>query len=122
MAHTGQAVEVINTHEQLVRSGGGVAITLHYSGARREYVYGWSVYRVNADGKQVVTDPNAHWSDYGKKVFRGEGSSFHGRQRNALESAKRWVAEQGWYEGEWKRNRMRDYVPKEADQRFPIKK
>lgn len=111
----------INTHQQLTLAGGGVAITLHYSGARREYVYGWAVYRVNGKGQQIITDPNVHWADYGKKVFRGEGINFHERQRNALEQAKKWVAEQGWYTGEWKRNRMRDYVPSEINKRFPLR-
>lgn len=70
------AREIINTHEQLKAAGGGVAIQVCYSGIRERYVYGWSVYRVGPDGKQIDTDPNAHWSDYGKKVFRGEGKSF----------------------------------------------
>lgn len=118
--------ETTNTHEQLVKAGGGVAITPSYTGTRTQYFYGWAIYRVNEHGKQIATDPKAHWSDYGKKVFSAsfgvEGGSPAERSRNALAAAKQWVAERGWYEGEWTRNRMRDYVPKEINKRFPLRK
>jgi len=114
--------EVLNTHQQLTLAGGGVAITLAYNGVRDQSVYGWAIYRVDAKGKQIVTNPDAAWYEYGEKVFRGKGASFHERQRDALEAAKKWVAEQGWYDGEWKRNRMRDYVPAGVDKRFPIRR
>lgn len=116
--------EIVNTHDQLVAAGGGVAIMPAYTGTRTQYFYGWAIYRVNEHGKQVVTDPKAHWSDYGKKVFSTlgqKGNTPAERSRNALAAAKAWVAEQGWYDGEWTRNRRRSYVPKEINKRFPIR-
>ena len=116
---------VINTHDQLLLNGGGVAIVPSYGGTRTRYFYGWAVYRINKRGSQIVTDPNAHWSDHGKKVFSAslaEGETSVERSRNALAAAKKWVAEQGWYDGEWARNRIRDYVPKDVNKRFPIRK
>lgn len=117
--------EIINTYDQLRAAGGGVAILSSYTGTRTQYFYGWAVWRVGANGKQIVTDPKAHWSDYGKKVFSATGAAGATpaeRSRNALTQAKQWVAEQGWYDGEWTRNRMRDYVPREINKRFPLRK
>ena len=114
-----------NTHEQLKAAGGGVAIVPSYTGGRTQYFRGWAVYRLNGQGKQVVTDPSAHWQDYGKKVFstmQAEGSTPAERSRFALSQAKAWVAKQGWYSGEWKRNRIRDYVPAEINKKFPLRK
>lgn len=118
--------EIINTYDQLRAAGGGVAIVPSYSGTRTKYFYGWGVMRVNGAGKQVITDTDAHWSDYGKKVFSAsfgtEGDTHAERSRNALIAAKKWIAEQGWYDGEWQRNRARDYVPKDINKRFPIRR
>lgn len=116
--------EIVNTHEQLVAAGGGVAITRSYTHGRTVYFYGWAIYRV-VNGKQVATNPKAAWYDYGKKVFSATGAGGDTpaeRSRNALEAAKQWVAEQGWYDGEWARNQSRDYVPKDINKRFPLRK
>jgi hypothetical protein len=116
--------EAVNTHDQLRKAGGGVAIVPTYTGTRTQWPYGWGIYRIDANGQHIVTDPKAHWSNYGKKVF--SHSNHQGtpaeRKRASLEQAKRWVAEQGWYDGEWKCNRMRDYVPAEINKRFPLSK
>lgn len=115
--------EIVNTHDQLRAAGGGVAIMPAYIGGRTQYFCGWSIYRVNVEGKQLVTDPKAHWQQYGKKTFSTMGATGDTpaeRSRNALALAKRWIAEQGWYDGEWMRNRMRDYVPKEINKQFPL--
>lgn len=117
--------DAVNTHDQLKRAGGGVAITVARGGARSDYVSGWYVYRIDADGKQIPTNPDAPWYDYGRKWFSNtgaQGSSFSERQRNALEQAKKWVAAQGWYDGEWAGNRDRCYVPKDINRRFPIRR
>jgi hypothetical protein len=116
--------EIYNTHQQLVRAGGGVAIVLSYGGIRDRYVDGWSIYRVNAAGKHVPTDPDVPWYHHGNKWISSTSleGTFAERQREALEIAKNWIAEQGWYSGEWRRNRARDYVPVEIDKRFPIRK
>lgn len=124
MAETQNTTRIVNTHCQLTANGGGVAIMPSYGGARTSHVNGWLIYRVGARGKQIPTDPDAHWSQYGRKWFsnRNHKGTFHQRQAAALEDAKRWIAEQGWYDGEWKRNRQRDYVPAEINKRFPIPK
>lgn len=117
--------EIINTYDQLRAAGGGVAIIPNYTGTRTQYFHGWAIYRVNGQGKQVITDPDAHWSDYGKRVFSTlgqNGATPAERSRQALTAAKQWVAEQGLYNGEWQRNRARDYVPKEINQQFPIRR
>lgn len=115
-------LEIINTHEQLFRAGGGVAICIFRGGARTDYVSGYTVYRVGADGREVKTDPGAPWYQYGRKWFAPGDGKFHERQRAAFEAAKKWVAGQGWYSGEWARNRSKAYVPVEINKRFPIRK
>jgi hypothetical protein len=90
MDSTEDKVEIINTYQQLRAAGGGVAITPSYNGIRTQHFHGWAVYRVNAEGKQIVTDTNAHWSDYGKKVFSAhfrDGDSPAERSHNALAEA-----------------------------------
>lgn len=117
--------EAINTHDQLRKAGGGIAITVATGGIRQTYVNGWYVYRLGPDLRPIPTNPDAPWYDHGKKWFgnsSAEGKTFHERQRNALETAKRWVAEQGWYDGEWVGNRDRCYVPKDINKRFPIRR
>lgn len=109
--------EVINTYDQLVRAGGGVAILPSYTGTRTQYFYGWAIWRIGPNGKTIVTDPKAHWQEKGKKVFSAGLDKMA-----ALETAKTWIKEQGWYDGKWARNRMRDYVPKDVNKRFPLRK
>jgi hypothetical protein len=115
--------EVVNTHDQLLLSGGGVAIVQSYGGTRTKYPNGWGIYRINRTGQKLVTDAKAHWQDFGKKIFYfiDYTGTTHERKRLALEAAKKWVAEQGWYDGVWARNRMFDYVPQLVNRNFPIK-
>ena len=109
-------MRILNTHDQLTAAGGGVAIIPNYGGSRSTYQNGWAIYRVNAAGQQLITDRSAHWSDFGKKVFCG------GDKKELLEIAKQWVFTQGWYGGNWTRNRVRDYVPEEINKKFPLPK
>ena len=110
----------INTHEQLMAAGGGIAIMPVYHGvsrAERTTSNGWSVYRI-VNGQQISTDPSAPWYCHGRKTF-----VFHSGKHSkadALAMAQRWVAEQGWYDGQWTRNRMGDYVPSDTNRRFPL--
>lgn len=114
---------MINTHDQLVAAGGGVALCPNHVGIRTTRIYGWHVYRVDAAGVKIVTDPKAAWYDYGRKVFYPPADlPFHERQRAALAEAQAWVKKQGWYAGEWSRNRMGDFVPADVQKRFPIQK
>lgn len=107
----------INTHDQLAAAGGGIAICPAYSGARRDYRNGWCVYHVNAVGQQVVTDKNAHFTDYGRKRFGEFGTS----RAEALEEAKRWVAETYGERGPWVRNRLGDYLPERIHKAHPLR-
>lgn len=109
--------EIINTHDQLTAAGGGVAIMPAYSGARTRHRDGWSVYRANASGEQVITDPNAHWSDHKRKRF----SEFTATRAEALEAAKAWVLATYGEAGPWKRNRMGDYVPERIAKAHPLR-
>lgn len=113
---------VYNTHHQLAYSGGGVAITQYWGGIREKYRHGWTVYRINAQGKEVITDQNASWYHYGRKWFAPPNGKFHEREKAALADAIKWVAEQGWYTGEWAKNRQGDYVPAEVQKKFPIRR
>lgn len=107
---------ITNTHDQLVASNGGVAITPAQTQGRSPRFYGWTVYRIDAKGREVVTDCNAAWYNYGRKTF---SATMKGRMES-LQEAKEWVAAQGWYDGKWVRNRMFDYVPADVNKRFPL--
>jgi len=117
--------EIINTHDQLIAFGGGVALLKAHGGIRTKYVSGVLVYRVNAKGHEVVTDPKAAWYHYHRKHFSNflnrEGT-FPERQRMAEDAAKQWVAEQGWYDGPWVRNGFGDLVPEVVQKQFPLKR
>jgi len=111
---------IYNTHYQLVAAGGGIAIIYQGHGGARSMQYpAWRVYRVNARGVKLATDPTAHWMDGGCKRF-----SVHNREdkKVQLELAVQWVKEQYGEEGPWKRNRTGDMVPERINAQFPIRK
>lgn len=110
--------EVCNTWEQLVNAGGGVAITKAYNVGRGEYRTGWNVLRINSEGQERITDPEAAWYHHGQKHF----SSFDCSLAEALDKAKRWVNENIVPVETWARNRHGDYVPAEVNKQFPIRK
>jgi hypothetical protein len=112
------AIRLINTHDQLTAAGGGPAITSIYTPGRDPVFCGWGVYRVNEHGKQVVTDAHAAWYNHGNKVFH----TTRGDRMAALQAAKDWVANYLGEPGPWVRNRMRDYVPRHINERFPLVK
>jgi len=110
--------EICNTHGQLVAAGGGIAIMPAYVGTRTEYRSGWKVYRVDAAGARIATDPTAHWTDYGCKRFHESDKT----RAEALEEAKRWCAETYGEQGPWVRNRMGDYLPARIHKAYPLRK
>ena len=111
-------MRLINTHDQLVAAGGGVAIMPSYTQGRGSARVGWGIYRVDAAGKQIVTDSEAPWYNYGRKVFYSRTRSHD----ESLEEAKAWVAERCNEPGPWHRNHMRDYVPERIAKQFPIRR
>lgn len=114
---------IINTHDQLVAAGGGVAIVSSSSPGTNQYVDGVLVYRI-VNGRAVSTDTEAAWYHYGRKHFSSGFATGRAAKSaafiRAAEEAQKWVSKQGWYSGPWVRNAMRDYVPEEIQSRFPI--
>jgi hypothetical protein len=110
--------EVINTHDQLVAAGGGIAITTCYTPGRRRRKCGYAIYRLNEKGQKMITDPDAAWYDNKMKTFNWAGNE----KANVLAEAQAWVASVFSYTGQWVRNRHGDYVLKEINKRFPLRK
>jgi hypothetical protein len=110
---------LINTHDQLVAAGGGVAIMTAHTQGRSSRACGWAVYRVNAQGEQVATNAKAAWYEDGRKTFYWR---VYSDKNVALESAQEWIAENCGEAGPWKRNAARDYVPERIQKQFPISK
>jgi len=109
------ARRIINTYDQLVAAGGGVAIS--YQPSDRMAVAGWRVFRV-ANGKIVATDPKAHFLDHGQKTFTCSRND----KAAQFTAAKAWVAATYGEHGPWKMNAMRDYVPERIQKQFPIRR
>lgn len=64
------------------------------------------------------TDPQSTWYYHGKKAFIVAGRSSMGRKR---QEAIEW-ATKVYGVKEWKRNRVRDYVPAIVQEKLPIPK
>ena len=109
---------VINTWDQLVAAGGGVAVSYRAAHDRACVPARWVVFRVDANGHGVKTDPGAHWTDNGCKTF-----SCHSREtkKMAEAAALAWATEHYGVTA-WDKNRMRDWVPADIEARFPIPK
>jgi hypothetical protein len=115
---------IFNTHDQLVvalRAGHKAPFAIgKSSGPLSSSMNGWKVYH-----PALKTDPKAAWYDYGQKTFRLFGRSETDtaeRKAAALFEAQQWVAQTYGYTGEWKRNRMGDYVPADIQKQWPIPK
>lgn len=107
----------VNTHEQLVLARGAglpcVAVTPAMGYGRGDsYQSGWHIYVPDK-----ITDPEAHWTDYGKKWF-----SRMGGKEEALRAAKDWASKHYGPVPKWTRNRMRAYVDSRVAKQFPIRK
>lgn len=107
--------KIFNTHEQLVATGGGIAITRNYTAGKRNKRNGWRVIKVNADGSQVPTNLDAAWYHYGQKAFMGKAME-------SLQRAKDWCEKTYGEKGPWARNHSLDYVPARINKQFPIRK
>lgn len=110
--------EVVNTWDQLVNSGGGIAIVPARMPGRQSHQNGWAVFRVNEKGQQLVTDKKAAWFNHGKMTF----SEFTTSRAAALLEAQAWIKERYGIDGPWVRNRQRDYVLATVNQQYPLRK
>jgi len=117
---------LINTFDQCKAAGGDRIAILYKAG---DYGRGGTsacvlVARIK-DGREVVTDPKAHFLDYGRKAFPVhrylQEGPFHLAKREAIRQAMEWAC-QKYGPREFAKNRMRDYVEKEVNERFPIPK
>ena len=118
MSAQGREGGYVNTFEQLVAAGGGVAIGTAYAPGRQQYACGWRVWRV-VNGRSVRTDDrkDAPWYYHGDRVF---SYGFGTDKATALAQARAWVKDQGWYDGPWVRNRFGDWLPTDIHKRFPL--
>jgi hypothetical protein len=115
--------DIINTWGQLVAAGGGVGIfSTPTSSGRVSTSPKFQVIRITAQGREIPTDPRPPdqrpWYDHGRKTFLPFA---YNDKAKALAAAQAWVAEQGWYDGPWARNRMGDYLPTNIHKRFPLR-
>lgn len=120
--------QILNTWDQLKRAAASgferqklVAISYHHpdhSNSRDVSTYKWSVW-----SPFFKTDPDASWYDNDSKTFGLplNGTKHHERKATALTAAMNWANEKyGPYN--WVRNQQGDYVPKEVNDRFPLRK
>ncbi|MDE2104934.1 MAG: hypothetical protein KGL39_47290 [Patescibacteria group bacterium] len=70
------------------------------------------------DGKSMITDKDAHWSDHYRKSF-----TVYSRKdkESVLQAAIAW-ANETYGPREFVRNRMGDYVEKEVNEKYPLPK
>lgn len=114
----------VNTHDQLVRAGGGIAIIENYSGVQHTTIHGYLIYKIDARGQVCATDKQAPWYHRNMKVFLPPAAShlsFKERQAHAFANAAAWVKQRYGEEGPWVRNRLRDYVPARIHKAYPLR-
>lgn len=126
--------EVINTHDQLMhwREAGlekrPVALCVHHSNTgRTSYRDDWVVYspwqRTSDTDEPWYSHGNKHFNRYNVSVPDGIPSRRLGPEQDklALQLAIDW-ANRKYGPFEWVRNRCGDYVPKELNAKFPIRR
>lgn len=77
---------------------------------------GWYVLRYK-NGVSVSTNSDAPWYDYGRRKFGVFGCT----RKQALEEAIKWVNSE-YGQREFVRNKIGDYVEKEVNKKFPIRR
>lgn len=122
---TGRAI--INTYDQLnaaVASGFDkrLAISIGYSAPDRSNSRDVSVAKWSVFSPFFKTNPSAAWYDYGCKTFSlsFNGAPHRERKGAALKAAMEWAARYGVTE--WAKNRQGDYVAKDINDNFPIRR
>jgi hypothetical protein len=111
---------IINSYDQCIAAGGDrimICYLAQNTGRFGGHSAAWVVYRIK-DGIELPTDRNGHWRHYGHKYFYPNGRA---DIRNCRLRAENWVAAQ-YGRRDFVRNRMRDYVEREVNERFPIPK
>lgn len=113
--------EPVNTWEQM-RLAGGDRVGIFWHGP--DYGRGgscakWVVIHI-VDGVEVPTSPNAPWYNWKRKTFDVFGAVREFKAPKLAETI-------AWVEGrfgrrEFVRNRLGDYVEREANERFPLPK
>lgn len=114
--------EVVNTWEQLHAARTGTALCWHSKAPRAVIGNYWSIMRV-VDGRKIQTDPKGAWYYHGDKAFSGFGNKNPDLSRRlaGLEESKDFALETYGDAGPWVRNRMGDYVPKDINDKFPVR-
>lgn len=107
--------EIINTWDQCVAAGGD-RIAIYYHTASKWRLPGWRVVRMK-NGRELRTDPKAHWEDRGMKTFNFCAPRLEKEPK--LREAIAWAHAQ-YGRRDFVRNRMGDYVEREVNERFPI--
>lgn len=112
--------QIINTYDQLkagVESGiieKDQAVCIIYSNGRNARL---SVYpRWEISSPFFKTNPESHWTDYGRQVFIITGGN---TKKTVLAVAKLW-AETRYNVTGWAKNRAGDFVPKTLNEKLPI--
>lgn len=115
-----EAVHIINTYDQLLEAVRLKIITKNQAVA--------CTYDRRAEGRMGMcdmnkstvsspffnTNPSAHWSDYGQKVFLGN-------RAESLPKAKAWASHEYGVK-DWARNRAGSWVPAQVQAELPIPK
>jgi len=98
---------------------GGDRVAISYNSPGKWRVAGWQVWRMRR-GRQLVVDPGAHTAtERGMKEFSMVRVSQEKKIR--LAEAIAW-ADAKFGKREYVRNRMGDYVEREVNEKFPIRR
>lgn len=116
--------KIVNTHDQLVAAGGGVAIVI--ASMETDPAHAWAVMRWEPGKGDMPTDEKAPWYQHKHRWFHFghyADDRIHGRgagRRLALQAAQGWVLRTYGEAGPWKRNALYDYVPTRINDKYPI--
>lgn len=109
-------MSIVNSYDQC-KAAGGDRIFITYYKREKVFLGRWVVIRI-MNGKEVKTDPKAAWYDYHHMTFIVGGRY---EKKEQLAAAIAWVAEK-YGPREFVRNRMGDYVERDVNEQFPLRK
>ena len=102
----------VNTYDQLVKAGYGVAISPRHIGIRETSVFGFEVWKATERGVERFK----HEFDVDMSL------PFHERQAKALTAAQKWCERVLGIKGPWARNHMGDVIPASIHKAFPLRR